>query len=89
MFRIKPAAETDSDGDDDALPGERLRYEPVNTREVAQVAFAPDPRSGAVLMNFCLLGYRHGARHGHARQHGIPFRCRFIGCSLVNLTVGV
>ncbi len=38
MFRIKPAAETDSDGDaDTALAGERLRYEPVNTREVAQV----------------------------------------------------
>ena len=37
MFRIKPAAETDSDGGDAALAGERLRYEPVNTREVAQV----------------------------------------------------
>ena len=44
MFRIKPAAETDSDGDAEAaLPGERLRYEPVNTREVAQVWFSPRP----------------------------------------------
>ena len=41
MFRIKPAAETDSDGGDAALAGERLRYEPVNTREVAQVLDAP------------------------------------------------
>ena len=37
MFRIKPAAETDSEGGDAALAGDRLLYEPVNTRDVAQV----------------------------------------------------
>ena len=37
MFRIAPAGETDSDGGDAGLPGERLHYQPVNTRDVAQV----------------------------------------------------
>ena len=45
MFRIKPAAETDSDADaDTALAGECLRYEPVNTMEVAEVLVSLDVR---------------------------------------------